>query len=52
LAPATHTIFLWITDRGFAPLPAFFTTIETLSLSTVWSLLSQRPNCMGETHAL
>lgn len=45
--PATHTIFLWITDKGFARLeaiwsawtqhallPAFFTTVETLSLGT------------------
>ena len=45
--PATHTIFLWITDKGFARLeaiwsawthhallPAFFTTVETLTLGT------------------
>lgn len=45
--PSTHTIFLWITDKGFtrletiwsawthhALLPAFFTTIESLSLGT------------------
>jgi hypothetical protein len=45
--PATHTVFLWITDCGFARLeaiwsawtqhallPAFFTTVETLSLGT------------------
>lgn len=45
--PTTHTIFLWITDKGFARLeaiwsawtqhallPAFFTTVETLSLGT------------------
>ncbi|MBP1466285.1 hypothetical protein EYB53_011265 [Candidatus Chloroploca sp. M-50] len=45
--PATHTIFLWITDQGWlrletiwsawtqhALLPAFFTTVETLTLGT------------------
>ncbi|MEI8305570.1 MAG: hypothetical protein WCF99_00765 [Chloroflexales bacterium] len=45
--PATHTIFLWITDKGFARLeaiwsawtqhallPAFFTNVETLTLGT------------------
>jgi hypothetical protein len=45
--PATHTIFLWITDKGwprletiwsawtqYALLPAFFTTVETLTLGT------------------
>jgi hypothetical protein len=63
--PATHTVFLWITDRGLAHLetiwaawtqhallPAFFTTVETLSLGDgerwhPWNPRRQLPDGCG-----
>jgi hypothetical protein len=54
--PSTHTLFLWITDRGttrletiwrawtqYALLPAFFTTVGTLTLGTGGDWLPWNP---------